>query len=294
MRFALLLPLAIALQAQAPLRIECKCTNEDVQELDLECSAEQPCPVYLEFAALETLANRVFLTGNLHTRNATLFSILLMSDDGGRTWSEPHPRVRGAVLEQIQFIDLENGWIGGQTVQPTPRDPFLLITHDAGKTWRMRPIFDESNRTGAIEQFWFDSRTSGSLLVDRLQAGENGARHELYESMTGGESWSLRQASASPIKLARGRPEPTNPGWRIRPEAATNSYRIEKRDSGQWRAVAAFAIQPGECRPPERTIIEAPPETPASEEKSAEAGSEAEPSSSKGPRTPPTLRKKRP
>jgi photosystem II stability/assembly factor-like uncharacterized protein len=293
MRFAVLLALALALRAEAPSRIECKCTNEDIQELDLECSAEQPCPVYLEFAALETVANRVFLTGNLHTKNATLSSILLASDDGGRTWSEPHPRVRGAVLEQIQFIDLENGWIGGQTVQPAPRDPFLLITHDAGKTWQMRPVFEESNRTGAIEQFWFDSRTSGSLLVDRIQAGENGARHELYESMTGGESWSLRQASASTIKLARSRPESTNPDWRIRADAATKSYRVEKRDSGQWKTIAAFAIQPGECRPPERTLTEAPPETPAAEEKTTEDKSEAAPGPSKGPRTPPTLRKKR-
>jgi hypothetical protein len=290
MRFAVLFALSLALQAQTPSRIECQCTNEDVQELDLECTDEQPCPIYLEFAALETVGNRIFLTGNLHTRTATLFSILLASDDAGRTWSEPHRRIRGAALDQIQFIDLENGWVGGQNVQPSPRDPFLLITHDAGKTWQMRPVFEESNRPGAIEQFWFESRTAGSLLVDRKQAGDDGARHELYESMTGGDTWSLVQAGATPIKMKHARPENANPDWRIRADAATKSYRVERRESGAWKAIAAFAIQPGECRPPERQITETPPPEPVE----AKDKEEPPPEPPRGPRTAPTLKKKRP
>jgi hypothetical protein len=294
MRFAALFALSLALPAQTLSRIECQCTNEDVQELDLECTTEQPCPIYLEFASLETVGNRVFLTGNLHTRTATLFSILLASDDAGRTWSEPTSRMRGAALDQIQFVDLENGWVGGQTVQPSPRDPFLLITHDAGKTWQMRPVFEESKRAGAIEQFWFESRTAGSLLVDRKRSGDDGARHELYESMTGGDTWSLVQAGATPIRMKHPRPESMNSDWRIHPDARTKTYRVERRDAGEWKAIAAFPIQPGECRPPERQMTEAPPEAVDAKDGDVKDKDEPAPEPPKAPRTAPTLKKKRP
>ena len=74
----------------------------------------------------------------------TLYSILLATEDAGNTWIEPHPRIRASGLDQIQFIDFQNGWISGANLQSAPRDPFLLITTDGGKTWRQRPIFDES------------------------------------------------------------------------------------------------------------------------------------------------------
>ena len=43
-------------------------------------------------------------------------AILLASDDGGKTWTEPVPRLRAAALDQIQFIDLQTGWISGQNL----------------------------------------------------------------------------------------------------------------------------------------------------------------------------------
>ena len=127
----------------------------DIQAAGLGCSEEDPCPVYLELSNVEAVGHKIFVTGNLHTPTATLDSILLASDDEGKTWTEPHPRLRSSGLDQIQFVDFQNGWISGANLQGAPRDPFLLITTDGGKTWRQRPIFEES-RVASIERFWFD------------------------------------------------------------------------------------------------------------------------------------------
>ncbi len=249
-RSGLLLALAISLDAQAPLentgkpmRVPFECTEADTQAAGLSCSEEEPCPVYVELGNVESVGSKLFLTGNLHSPTATLYSILLATEDAGKTWSEPHPRIRFAGLDQIQFIDFQNGWISGANLQSTPRDPFLLLTTDGGKTWRQRPIYDEA-RIAVIERFWFDSKDNGTLLMDaRLETN----RHELYETMTGGESWAIKQASASPIRFPRTR-EPGASGWRLRADAATHSYDLEKSETERWHKVASFLVNAGACK----------------------------------------------
>ena len=226
-----------------PLHVPLECTEADTQAAGLSCSEDEPCPVYLELANVEAVGNKLFLPGNLHTATTTISSILLATEDAGKTWTEAHPRIRLAGLDQIQFIDFQNGWISGANLQSSPRDPFLLLTTDGGKTWRQRPIFDES-RVAIIERFWFDSPQEGAMLVDaRLESN----RHELYESRTGGESWALRQASSTPIRLPRGR-EAGPSGWRTRTDAATNSYAVERSEGERWQKVASFLVEVGSCQ----------------------------------------------
>ncbi len=103
-------------------------------------------------------------------------------------------------------------------------------------------MFDES-RAGVIERFWFDSPTNGTMLIDtRLNN-----RHELYETQTGGSSWSLRMAGTVPIAFPRGR-NPRDAAWRIRADAKSSSYQIEKRTGEKWQPVAAFLVDVGKCR----------------------------------------------
>ena len=229
----------------APMQVAFRCTNDDIQWAGLSCSEEEPCPVYLELAAVESVGNKIFAAGNIHSSSGTLYSILLSSDDSGKTWREPHLRLRGAGLDHIQFIDFENGWISGQAVQPLPQDPFLLITSDGGKTWRQRPLFSET-RAGSILQFWFASRNNGSLVVDRGQGGELG-RYELYESPNGGETWMLRETNERPIRLKRA--AGTSPDWRIRADGRTKSFAIERRQGEKWAALSSFAVGLPVCRP---------------------------------------------
>jgi photosystem II stability/assembly factor-like uncharacterized protein len=249
-RIAAGLVFAIILQAQGqlentgkPMRVPFECTEADSQVAGLSCSEEEPCQVYLELASVESVGNKVFLTGNLHTPTTTLFSILLATEDAGKTWSEAHPRIRLGGLDQIQFVDFQNGWIAGANLQSTPRDPFFLITTDGGKTWHQRPIYDET-RVAVIERYWFDTKENGMLLMDaRLERN----RHELYETRTGGESWSLQQASADPIRFPRSR-DPGASGWRVRADAATHSYHLEKSEAERWQKVASFLVSLGTCK----------------------------------------------
>jgi hypothetical protein len=244
---ALLLALASLLDAQTPLenngkpmRVAYECTAADTLAAGLGCSERDPCPVYIELENVEAVGGKIFVTGNLHTPMATLDSILLASEDSGSTWTEPHPRIHSTGLDQIQFVDFQNGWISGANLQGAPRDPFFLITTDGGKTWRERPIFEET-RVAAIERFWFDSPEHGMLLIDaRLDNG----KHELYETQTGGDSWAMEQTPAESVRF----PKEKAPGWRVRTDAATHSYVIEKSENNRWQKVASFLVNITTCQ----------------------------------------------
>ena len=224
-----------------PMAVPFECNPDDSQAAGLSCSAEEPCRVFLELNGVEGAGNRIFVSGDIHTASATLQSILLASEDAGKTWKEPHPRLRFAALDQIQFIDFETGWISGANTLSTPRDPFFLLTTDGGKTWRQRAVYDDS-RTGVIEKFWFDSRSNGTMLV--VARYEN--RHELYETVTGGESWSLRHASSDPIRFP-GNPGPAISAWRLRADAQTHSFALERSQGEHWQKVAGFLVEIGAC-----------------------------------------------
>jgi hypothetical protein len=112
-----------------------------------------------------------------------------------------------------------------------------------------------------VDRFHFDSGTDGTLWIDRTQSGEAGALYEHYETTTGGESWTLREALNRPPP-ARPADRERETGWRLRPDRATQSYRLERRVNGQWQAVAAFLIPAGECRPPVAPLREPPEPAP--------------------------------
>lgn len=248
-----------------PLKVSFSCSEDDIAAYGMTCTVEEPCPVFLELAGIEAVGNKIFLSGNLHASELTMASILLSSFDSGKTWREPFERLRSTTLEQIQFFDFETGWISGQQLIALPKDPFFLITNDGGQSWRRRPVFGEA-KVGSIEQFSFDSRSSGALVINRTQTGEGGTRHELYETMTGGETWMVREVSGKPLKLKR--PRTANADWRVRADSGSKSFRIERRQGEKWATVAAFLIQVGECKPAELTLSPPPsPEEKATEEK---------------------------
>jgi len=239
----------------SPLRVPVTCSEEDLRALRLTCPSSRPCPVYLELTGIESAGSKLFVTGNLHAEDTTLFSILLASDDGGSIWREPYERVRGAGLDLIQFLDFDTGWVSGEALGSIPRDPFLLRTQDGGKIWKSYPVFSEG-RAGTIDYFHFDSKTQGRLWIDRPLSGESGARHETYESQDGGETWILRESSDKPS------PQSARPAhaadYRLRADRATGAYRVERHAPARWETVASFLIRAGECSEPEF----APPQEP--------------------------------
>jgi photosystem II stability/assembly factor-like uncharacterized protein len=230
------------LRAQSLQKLPDVCSEQDVQALGLTCSEEDPCPVFLELQAVEASGPSVYVTGNLHTVNVTVSGVLLESDDGGKTWTEPAQRLPSAALEQIQFVDFQHGWASGVMLEPLPKNPFLLITTDGGKSWRRGPLSEEAEY-GSIQQFWFESPTMGELVLDRSQGGAR--RYELYQSMTGGVSWELRQKSDRAIALPKVRP-PESGNWRIRADG--EAYRLERRTIQGWETASRFAVHAGDCK----------------------------------------------
>jgi hypothetical protein len=228
-----------------PIEVPFKCTEEDMAWAGLSCTEQDPCPAYFELAAAEPSGSRIFAAGNIHSESVTLYSVLLGSEDGGKTWREVHERIRGAGLDHIQFVDLIDGWVSGEALSPLPQDPFLLMTADGGATWRRQLVFSDTD-SGSIQQFAFSSKKDGSLIVDRGEGSEV-ERYSLYESADGGESWRIAQLSKTPLRLP-GAAE-TEKEWRVRADRATQSFRIEHRQGERWTAAASFAVKAGACKP---------------------------------------------
>ncbi len=230
-----------------PILLPNLCAELDMTALGLTCSEAEPCPTYLEFSSVESVGTVLILAGNLHTTASTLQSILLISEDGGSTWREAHSRLKASALESMQFIDFSTGWITGQTSIGLPRDPFILLTTDAGKNWRKVDLFAET-RVGVIEDFAFQTAKRGWILVDNRGSGEAG-KYELYETQSGGTSWELREISGRIPKNAQsGQRTPTNTS-RVRVDEKKGLLRIETRNGNAWREVSTFKLKIDDCKP---------------------------------------------
>ncbi|MGA3018233.1 MAG: hypothetical protein ABSF62_14035 [Bryobacteraceae bacterium] len=233
-----------------PMLLPFACTPDDVQWAGLSCLEDSPCPIFLELTAATSAGDKFFAAGNIHSAAVTLYSVLLGSDNAGRTWREIHPRIRGAGLDHLQFADTEAGWAAGQQLFPLPQEPFVLLTTDGGKTWRQQNILNENaeNRFGSILEFRFGSKTSGGAVVDRGQ-GSDAGRYALFESPNGGETWRIKEESSKPLHLKLASTEPAE--WRVRADAASESFHLERRLGDRWISRAAFAVKIGACKPPE-------------------------------------------
>jgi hypothetical protein len=227
------------------IKLPFNCTADDLQWAGMTCPEKEPCPVFLELSSVSSAGSKVFVSGNLHSAEATLYSILLRSEDGGASWQEPVGRTRGDVLDHIQFENLETGWVSGQRVVPLPGDPYLLITHDGGKNWRKVAVLPEGS-PGFIQRFRFDSATTGRLVIDQGKSGEGDPEFRLLGTNDGAETWTQLESSTEAIKNA---PVPEDSAlWRLTADRGGKKLLLEHRGAEKWVVAAAFAIQVGECR----------------------------------------------
>ena len=236
-----LLPLCLVpLLAQAPVHVDYTCTQEDFDSFGLACSEERPCPVFFEVSAVDSFGLRVVVAGDIHTATTTLYGVVLSTEDGGASWTEAITRPRSSAFEQFQAIG-DRGWPSGQRLEPLPKDPFFMITTDGGKTWRERPLFEES-RFGSIAQFRFDSPTGGELIFDD-SVGKT-VHQELYTTRTGGENWEIRQTSAKALHIK----PMSDAAWIVTAPPGSKTYLIEHVIAGKKAAFAHFLIHIGDCK----------------------------------------------
>ena len=272
-----------------PIRVPFGCTDDDISAFGMTCTPDDPCAVYLELAAVYGLNSRIFLAGNLHNGSSTMYSVLLVSEDNGKTFQEAAERIRSAGLDRFQFFDNETGWASGGVLTALPRDPFLLLTTDGGRNWRQRPVFSES-KPGLIEHFSFESKTAGVMLVDKGQGAEG--RFERYESMTGGDTWMVREVSSRPPKLKPAAGPAAD--WRLQADARLKAHSIERRVGERWERVATFQIKVGECKPTANATPE--PETaaePIADVPTRPVAPEPAIVPRRGPSKPPSLKKRK-
>ena len=222
-----------------PMRVPLECKVDQLQSLGLSCTEDDPCPLYLELDAVDSAGERILVAGNIHGSAATVSTILLASADGGKTWTEPFERIPSSELEQIQFFDADHGWISGSVIQTLPRDPFFLLTTDGGKTWEKHNVLEDTHQ-GSIDHFHFESPQSGELALTPVDG-----KYELYETMTGGQNWTVRQISSKPLTAAQ---PVADKAWRLRTDAKTHSYVIEHREGNGWQRIASFLVELGACK----------------------------------------------
>lgn len=247
---AIILGMTLGLSAQAPpaVQLQAACADAEIEAHGLVCDDDEPCPIELELSSVEAVGAKIFVAGNFHAGAATLASLLLVSDDRGATWTEAWPRQKNVALYQVQFVDFESGWVAGHEAGTLPRDPFLLRTADGGKTWRKAPVFSDG-AVGVIEQYWFDSKQTGTLIAQR-RGSRSAGRYLKFESRNGGDTWMLRESGEDPIEGKRPRGAvANNADWRIRADARGKTLRVEKRESGKWVPMGTFALAAGVCKP---------------------------------------------
>jgi hypothetical protein len=242
--FALILP--TSLFGLEDFKLPFTCTADDLQWAGMTCPDNDPCPIFLELSSVTAAGTRIFLAGDIHSGQGTLYSVLLRSEDDGATWQEPVGRVRGEVLDHIQFANFEAGWVSGQRVVPLPGDPFLLVTRDGGRGWKKIPVLPEGS-SGIIQKYRFNSATTGKLVIDRGKGGVDSPQFRLFETKDGGESWLPGDSSAAGIQNAPVPEESTL--WRLRADKGGKKLYVERRGlENQWAVASTFTIQVGECR----------------------------------------------
>ena len=81
-----------------------------------------------------------------------------------------------------------------------------------------------------------------------MDAGQgNAVRQELYASMTGGESWELKEVSNKPLQLKGSRA--SNQSWMARARRCVRhgAYLLERGAGRSWEMVASFPIHVTDC-----------------------------------------------
>lgn len=233
--------------AAGPISLPNRCAELDLSAIGLTCSVDEPCQTFLEVSSLDRTGDSIVVAGNTHTSTNTLDSILLISEDLGATWREAHPRIKTATLESLQFLDFANGWLAGHTSLALPRDPFILLTTDGGRSWRKTDIFIES-RVGVIEDFAFQTNKIGWILVDNRGSNDAG-KYELYQTQTGGTSWELREISSRVPRIVVSAPRTPSVSARTRVDEKKGLLRVEIRTGNSWREVSTFKVRLDDCKP---------------------------------------------
>jgi sialidase-1 len=133
-------------------------------------------------------------------------TLLVHSDDGGRTWSPPRDVTssvrRGAPVTSVATgpgvgIQLVGGANAGRILMPFNQGPpndwrvYAVHSDDGGDTWSMGDVAPEDG-SGHANEVQFAERADGTVVLVARQFG-GGSRRKVAASTDGGERWSTLQ-----------------------------------------------------------------------------------------------------
>ncbi|MDA1313172.1 MAG: hypothetical protein O2968_07545 [Acidobacteria bacterium] len=233
-----------------PVVLPLECQEEHLLRAGLVCNDVTPCTLVLELVAIGGLGDRIFVMGNVHASTGTVSSVLLASEDGGTTWTEPIERISGGSLEIFRSVGSGSGWIGGQQWEADSSPiPFLLATRNGGDRWSRRDVWEQDDRNGIVLGLDFETESHGYLVIERTNTDAD--PFELYETRTAGSSWGIRELSSEepeiPFEVVQ-----AAESRRLRGDSSNGAYWIEEKQGDDWKPLAAFAPHVGTCNNMER------------------------------------------
>lgn len=138
----------------------------------------------------EWTASKTTITEDLHDievindKNAIAYSYgtgnIYKTRNAGKNWQKIY-QFDSTYFEQIQFLDLNNGWLIGSPNK-------IYHTQNGGKTWISKALSNEFEQSYLYGMYFEDSNTG---YVAALLRDKNGFRSKIFKTDNGGETWEI-------------------------------------------------------------------------------------------------------
>lgn len=165
-----------------------------------------------------------FLLGSLQTPAVSIRSLLLRSEDGGRSWGEVMTPVTGSDVIRLFFLNKQTGWtLLGQTSEG-PGPLYLYKTRDSGKSWEKVSRIPKRHYTGWPKGFGFIDERNGRIeMLYEGAAPTDG--FAIMSTSDGGITW--RETRSLSLDEYREKYEKDS-------EEPSTDY-VTARDGSQWK-----------------------------------------------------------
>lgn len=215
-----------------PILIGCSARNEapmlqflDLQTEDAELEAHKhSVRLVAQIYALDR--DMIFLFGDLATPAASIRSLLLLSENGGRNWREVMTPVIGSQVIRLTFLDNRTGWALVERTVEDPGQLSLYATRDFGRSWQKVSNIPKRHYRGQVTDLGFLDANNGRMEI-LYEGGVPTDGFAVMITSNGGVTW--KEVRILSLDEYKNRPEKDR-----EPEESSVDY-VTARDGSQWR-----------------------------------------------------------